>query len=263
VAAAAVPAEYAKLLTVLQDPKHAGRILSSNLNEQDRQNVTGTVDFEIARAAAASVETALASPTADVYARNVTRSSDAQNTLDSKVHYTVTIVDATRLESRELHTLELEVADVDKALRDAIATAESIGGRVIANQQLNKQSNGQSDAQVIVDVPLNVAPAAGDKLRALGAVKLSRNAVNPAVSSGSLARARFNVVLRSPAPLVAPENTIGAHVRSGLQTSLKGLAWSLTLIIVGLCLVGPFALIIWAGWKLARRAKSSPGVAKT
>ena len=42
------------------------------------------------------------------------------------------------------------------------------------------------------------------------------------------------------------------------QQLVDGLMWSLQLIVIGLCFVGPWVLLIVLGWKLLRRRKSAP-----
>jgi hypothetical protein len=257
VAAKDVPKTYEKVLALLQNPKQqAGtRILASNLNQQDRQNITGTVDFEVPRSALSAVEVALAGPDSEIYSRNVARAPEVQNTLDSKVRLTVSLIAADKLAARESTKMDIEVADVDKTLQDVIATVDTSGGRVLARQLQKQSQNGQIDAQIVLDVPLATAPATLDKLRALGTVRSVVAARNAQVPAGPLARASFDVTLRSPTPIVSAEDGFGASIRRGLRTSLTGLTYSLMLIVVGLCLVGPFALLGWGIWKFARRGK--------
>src|SRR5207302_1646316 len=97
-----------------------------------------------------------------------------------------------------------------------------------------------------------------DRLTALGTVRKAESSKNQQVPAGPLARARFDVTLGSPAPIVSPEDGVGASFRKGLHYSLSYLAYSLMLIVIGVCLVGPFAPLIWAGWKAARRGRTRP-----
>ncbi len=251
VAAKNVPAAYAKLLTTLQDPKQPSRILSSQLNEQDRQNVTGQIDVEVPRTAIGAVEAILVGPESDVYSRTVSRANDAQNTLDTKVRLSVTLIAADRLQPRETTTIALEVNDVEATLSNVVNTS---GARIV-ERQLSKQQNGRIVAHAVIDVPLTSAPATLDILRNLGTVRVVDSSKNQQVPEGPLARARFDVALGNVAPIMSAEDGAGARFRQGLQTSLNGLTFSLMLIVIGVCLVGPFALLIWAAWKFFRRGK--------
>ncbi|MBW3575827.1 MAG: NADH-quinone oxidoreductase subunit H, partial [Actinobacteria bacterium] len=60
------------------------RILSSQLAEQDPPNVTGMLDFEVRRDDWAAVEAALREA-GQVVSRNVARSADTENTVDTKI----------------------------------------------------------------------------------------------------------------------------------------------------------------------------------
>ena len=256
VAAKNVPAVYAKLLTTLQDPKQPSRILSSQLNEQDRQNVTGQIDVEVPRTAVGAVEAILVGPESDVYSRTVSRANDAQNTLDTKVRLSVTLIAADRLQPRETTTIALEVKDVEATLSNVVNTS---GARIV-ERQLSKQQNGRIVAHAVIDVPLTSAPATLDILRNLGTVRVVESSKNQQVPEGPLARARFDVTLGNVEPIMSAEDGAGARFRQGLQTSLNGLTFSLMLIVIGVCLVGPFALLIWAGWKFFRRGKVKAAV---
>src|SRR5204863_411896 len=69
--------------------KAAGRILAANLNEQDRQNVTAQLDFEVRRADEPAVQAALAAA-GDAVSRNVTRAPEGDNVTDAKVLFRTT-----------------------------------------------------------------------------------------------------------------------------------------------------------------------------
>ena len=256
VAAKNVPAAYAKLLTALQDPKQPSRILSSQLNEQDRQNVTGQIDVEVPRTAVGAVEAVLAGVESDVYSRNISRANEAQNTLDSKVRLSVSLIASDRLQPRETTTIALEVNDVEATLANV---ANTPGARVV-ERQLSKQQSGRIVARAMIDVPLTSAPATLDTLRNLGTVRVVESSKNQQVPDGPLARARFDVTLGNAAPIISPEDGVGARLHQGLQTSLNGLTFSLMLIVIGVCLIGPFALVIWGGWKFLRRGKAKSAI---
>jgi hypothetical protein len=251
VAARNVPATYARLMTALQDPKQPSRILSSQLNEQDRQNITGQVDVEVPRTAIGAIDAIINSGDSDVYSRNNSRAEDNQNRLDTKVRLSISLVAADRLPPRESTTIAVEVADVDKTLQDVVSS-----GGLVVERQISKQQNGRVSGHVVIDVPLTMAAVELDKLRALGTVRVVESSKNAQVPEGPMARARFDVTLGNAEPMVSPEDGVGARLRQGLQTSLNGLAFSLMLIVIGVCLVGPFLLLAWGGWKLLRRGRN-------
>src|SRR5262249_44646308 len=87
-----VPAGYPALQEAVAKAK--GRVLHAQLNEQDRSNVTGELDFEIRRGEEAAVRTALAAA-GDIYSRSATRVPDSETVIDSKVRWKVKLMNFT------------------------------------------------------------------------------------------------------------------------------------------------------------------------
>src|SRR5436190_255630 len=74
-----VPAGYRALLDAINKAK--GRVLNSQLNEQDKQNITATLDFEIRRTEEAAIAKAM-SDAGDIYSRTVARAQDSDTVID-------------------------------------------------------------------------------------------------------------------------------------------------------------------------------------
>ena len=254
VAAKDVPATYARILTLLQDSKTPSRIFSSQLNEQDRQNINSMIEVDVPRTLLNSVLTALRATDSEIYSRNVSRANDTQNTLDNKVHLSIATISAERMAFRQLTRMTLEVDNVEKILSDLINTANTANARIF-DQQINKQQSGRTTARAIIDLPLTGYDGSLDKFKNLGTVKAIETTKNDQVSDGPLARARFEVTITNKDLLIAPEDGMGARVRQGLATSLNYLGFSLMLIVVGVCLIGPFAIAGWIGLKLFKRKR--------
>ena len=126
VAASDVSAAFNKLSTLTQSL--GSRILASQLNEQDRNNITGRLDFVVARKDLPAVEKVL-DDAGDAYARQVSRSPDTQNTIDSKVRMSLNLVNVNALPPRETTVLAVEVNDVAKAKSQAESAAQARGGQ--------------------------------------------------------------------------------------------------------------------------------------
>ena len=88
-AAKDVPAAYHSLQEAVAKAK--GRVLNAQLNEQDRQNITAQLDFEVLRAEESAINAALAAA-GDVFSRNATRAADSETVVDSKVRLAVTLL---------------------------------------------------------------------------------------------------------------------------------------------------------------------------
>jgi hypothetical protein len=252
-AVADVPAQYAKLLEALGAAQ--ARVLQSQLSEeQAQQAVTGTLVFDVRRENRAAVDRALAEA-GDVVSRSVTRSTDTQNTMDDKVRLSLTLYDANRLPPRETTTLGIEAADIEKAKEQIESVALSFGGRVV-NSTLSREKNGRVMAKVVADVPLGRAIEMVRKTRDVGRVLFRHDARNEGVPPGSLARARVDVTLENEELIVESGQGLWSRIREGLRTSMSGLLWSVQLIVVGLFLVAPWALIVYFSWKVVRRGRT-------
>ena len=102
------------------------RVIASQLNEADRQNMTATLDLELKREKLADFERSLGEA-GDAVSRNVSRSNDTENTIDTKVRVQLTVVGADKVAPKETTSLGVEARDVDAAVKDMIAAAASAG----------------------------------------------------------------------------------------------------------------------------------------
>lgn len=256
-----VSAEYAKLLEALGAAQ--ARILQSQLNEQEtRSNVTANLTFDVSRSTRPAIDRALAEA-GDTVSRNVVRSTDTQNTLDDKVRLSLTITDADRLAPRETTTLGMESADVEKSKEAIESLALGMGGRIV-DSTLSREANGRVMAKVVADVPLNKAMEMVSRTRDQGKVQFRRDARDENIPAGPLSRYRVDVTLANEDLIVESGQGLGSRIREGLRTSAAGLLWSVQLIVVGLFLVAPWALIIWLVWRVVRRGRTKhPGTATT
>jgi hypothetical protein len=252
-AVADVPARYAKLLEVIGAAQ--ARLLQSQHSEEQAQNkLLGTLDFDVRRENRPPVETALGEA-GDVVSRSVTRSTDTQNTLDDKVRLSLTLTDAGKLPPRETTTLGMETADVEKAKEQVESAALGMGGRVV-DSTLSREQDGRVIAKVVADVPLTKSLEMVRRTRDQGRVLYRRDAREESVPQGQLARARVDVTIANEDLIVQNDRGIGSAVRDALRTSVTGLLWSLQLILVGLLLVAPWALLAYGAWRLIRRGRA-------
>ena len=113
-----VPAGYRALLDAVT--KARGRVLSASLNEQDKQNISGELQFDIRRADEAAIVEVLAK-LGDLYSRTATRAQDSDNVLDTKLQMKVTLRNVTSIPPRQTVSLAIEVTDVDRSAASMIA----------------------------------------------------------------------------------------------------------------------------------------------
>jgi hypothetical protein len=185
--------------------------------------------------------------------RTATRAADNDNTVDSKVHLKLSISSADHLAAREKTALQMEVTDVDKSAASAQAAAITAGGRVLKSNVFKDQ--GKDTAAVLLDFPLDKYPDLLQQIRSQGTVRGIDASRDPQAPTGPMAHAQIYVEFRTADAIVADQTGPWASVRQGLSTSINGLLWSLRWVVVGLCLIGPWAAILWIGWKVRNRMR--------
>jgi len=256
IAAGDVAGAYAKLLGAVR--RTGARVATAQLNEAVRDNVTGVLDFEIARAELGAVEPVLAS-VGEVTQRTSGRAGDGTGdavTTDSKVRLSVSLVDAERIPPRETTTLLVELDDVERAMADVLGAAASAGGKTV-HSNLSKERGGRAVARVTVDVPLEKAADVLAHVKGMGALRAIEASRDPRAPEGKLARARLDVTLARGDAIGPADGGVWATIREGLSTSVAGLLWSLRLVVIGLCFVLPWVVVLWGAWRLARRRRGS------
>jgi hypothetical protein len=253
-----VPAGFRTLQEAVAKVK--GRILTANLSEQDKRNVTAQLDFTVRRTDEAAIQGALATA-GEVYSRKVTRAPDGDNVLDSIVLLKVALINLTNIQPRETVTLGIEVADVDQAAAALTNYVTQVNGRA-EQSRMAHEPNGRVTAKLVFDVPL--VPAAGvvEKFKATGTVRAQQSTQNPQIPESALAVARLEVTLSNSDLIVPSDEGIWAQVRKGLKTSFVAISWSLIVVIIGVCAVLPWVVVIYAVYVVVRRLRrKSPATA--
>lgn len=236
-----------------------GRILASELNEQDPQNVSAHLVFDVPQAAEPAL-TALLKKNTAVMSRQVRRVPEGQVAVE-KLRVELTLVSADRQPPRQTFTEGVLVSDVQKASDDLVNAAVSVGGRQSDNPSVSQDPGGHTSATITVDVPADKAQSILDQIDHMGARRTRQVSLNTSVPESNLARAQIQVTFSDSAATLGGQESMADYVRNGVMTSLKGLGYSLMWIIVGICLVAPWVLLIWGGWKLIRRSRRTPVVA--
>ncbi|MBA4190828.1 MAG: hypothetical protein C0467_22810 [Planctomycetaceae bacterium] len=166
IAVSEVPKAFQTLREVVG--KTTSRVFTAKFDEQDKQNITAQLDFEVRRTDEGIVRAALEAA-GETFSRQLTRSPESDNVTDTKVLYRVTILSMSRLRPRETATMNVAVVDVPAAyqsLRDAIAKAN---GRIL-NAQINEQDRTNITAVLDLDVKRADEPAIRAAFDAAGEV---------------------------------------------------------------------------------------------
>ena len=259
-AAPDVTAAYRSLQDAILRAK--GRIITSKLDENDRQNITAQLDFEVRRAEEGAIQTALAAA-GETIMRNVNRAPDTENVTDAKVLFRLSLLSAARLRPRELVTLGIEVENVDATLATFAANVTEAKGRVI-DSNIGRQANGKVVAALTIDVPLSAASGLTQKMMTAGVVKKEQRVRDPQAPEGQYATARIDVVVANKDLLVPKDEGLGAQVKKGFSYSANFLLVSLTWVIFGLCAILPWAVVGYVIYRIGRwlfRAPTAPTTA--
>jgi hypothetical protein len=243
-----VPAEFAKVRDAVT--KLGGRILMANLNEQDQKNVTAQLDFEIKQSDDAAIRTLLEGA-GDVITRSTNRAGESEMVTDSKVAYRTKWGGTEQVPPKERTVLASEVADVDNAVAVLNSHVNEANGKKI--DETSSRDRGKVTTKVIYQVPLAAASSLAEKVRGLGVLRVSQSSRDTSVSDGKYATARFEVTLSNEERIIAPEDGLWPQVRKGLSYSASVLLTSVTWVVFGLCVVLPWALLGYGGYRLIKR----------
>jgi phosphopantetheinyl transferase len=147
-----VAANVADAYRTLRDAitKVKGRVVNTNLNEQDRQNISAQIDFDVRRADEGAVQTALADA-GELLTRHVTRAPEGEKVTDQKIAFRVTLYNLANIAPRETVTIRVVATDVAAAYGTLREVIEKAKGRVV-NANLNELDKQNVNAQLDFDV---------------------------------------------------------------------------------------------------------------
>lgn len=236
------------------------RIRTSQLDEQDKENATGYLDFEIVREKERDIDGVLKA-LGDLYGRNVSRAQDSPYVVDSKVRITISIHNADTLSPRETTSISVETSNVNAAY-DGVRLLAQNGGKVVESHMAHAK-DGQIIGKLVIDVPLAQGLSTQAKLRDMGLVRTFESSQNQRVPEGKLSRARFAVTVFNAKSIVGADEGLGDTLNDGLRVAMKALMLSLNIVIVGLIVLVPLALIFWIFWRLVRRNRAGSAAATT
>jgi len=248
IAAVDVAAAYDALRNAVA--KTTGRVHAAQLNEQDRQNLSAQLDFEVRRSEEAAIRKELEA-VGEVIARQVTRASEGENVTDSKVLFRTAIVAANRLKPRELMAVSVQVADVEQAVSLVSSQAAQANARQV-DSRINREPNGRVTAKLIYEVPLAAAASLAEQFKKTGTVREQQSVRDPSAPEGKFATARIDVTLKNEDKIVGDDAGVWPPVKRGLTYSASVLLTSLTWVVFGLCVVLPWAVIGYGGYRVVR-----------
>lgn len=202
IAAADVPAAYHKLREAVVKAK--ARVLTAQVNEQDRRNINAQLDFTARRADEAPLQAALTTA-GEILSRQATRLPESPNLTDAKVFFQIALLDVDAVPARETVTVKVAAPDVAASyqkLRDAVA---QVKGRTIA-AQINEQDRRNITAQLEVTIRRDDAKVLEGALADAGETlsRLVSRAAESANATDAKVHAKIDLV---PAAGIAPRET--------------------------------------------------------
>jgi hypothetical protein len=248
IAVADVSTAYSRILAAAQQA--GAKIAGASLDQSDSSNPSGQLDLIVSRDKVDPVEKAIADTKGGTISRSVARSADLNSTTDEKIELRLALTDLSQLPPRQTTTMNVEVSDPESALGDLQAAAIAAGGRIV-EQHLIKDDKYQ--AHLVIEVPLARGSEFVDQTRDLGAVQTIEKTENQSVPVADFAEAKLDITLNAARSIVGPNAGLWAGLKGGISTSIRGLAYSLELVIIGFCLALPWAALVWLSWKIVSR----------
>jgi hypothetical protein len=247
-----VPDAAAKVQAAVQALTNpATRLIQAQVNQQDSRNISASLEFDVSKTDVMTVEKAIADAGIDVVARNNAKSSDLNNTLDSKVHYSLNINSADMLPPRRTTAVAVETADVSGDLARVRAVAADVHA---VETGLSTTTDGvRSAAQVQFDVPADKAEAILHAIDMVRGQRKSNDQTENRQIDTRYTREHIDLTLRTPAELVPSENGLGTSLRNGFSGGLTNLLRAMQWVIMGLVVALPFLLVLWIGMKFFKR----------
>ncbi len=257
IAATDVPAAFAKLREAASKAK--AQIRAANLQENDRENMTAVLDFDVLRADEDTMLTALAAA-GEQLKRQVDRQASGANVTDAKVLFKVQLESASAIPPRDLFELHIKVDNVEDKLKAFRASVHEAQGRIVDGPKKGRLPNGKMVARVTYHVPLIAAPGISESFKNAGRVEGQNEAKNTKAPEGKLALAEFVLKIYDTEPIVPNDEGFLTQLRNGASVSLRGLSMTVSFLLAAILFAGPWLLLLWIGYRLARRMWGSPAV---
>lgn len=166
-AALDVPTSYRDLRDAILKIK--GSIRDAKLLENDRNNITATLDFDVARTDEAAITAALLKA-GEITARQITRRPESELVTDAKINYHVSLISVAALTPRETVELKIAVTDVPAtfaSLREAAGKSEALVQTANLNENDRRDINARLDFTVLRvkdDAIVAALAAAGEQI---------------------------------------------------------------------------------------------------
>jgi hypothetical protein len=254
VASLDVAAGYRRLHEAVTQLK--GRIEFGQLNEQDKFKVEALIRFNVNAADKPAIEK-LIGETGVVVSRKNEQSPSKEDSTDQKLGYEVHYRSVAGATPREKANIGVSTDDVDQKaneMKEAVAAAK---GRLM-NSVTKREKFEHASATLIFEVPHASFETLVRQFKTMGALTDFHKEMNPQVPDNELATGQIAVVLRTPTRDVPAGAGLLGSMSEGLYLAFFLFSICLQWIIIGLAIILPWALVLWAGWRLFKWMSSAP-----
>ncbi len=239
--------------------KGRGQILKGELMEQDALRPEGRLEFDVPASQRETIDRLLADM-GDTVAREIVPVAVAANeaTTDQYLRYQLSLVKYAALPREKVNVEVVDVADVKLAVAELTKLATDSKGDILAATVASE--NGVVSARFQVLVPMTASAEMSRRIQGLGEVKKSGSEPDPHAPNSDKAQASFDVVLIGTS-FVSRKHSLGAQVRNSFYLIFLFLTWILVFILLCLCVLLPWAVLIWATVKIVRKLRAKPKAA--
>ena len=108
-------------------------------------------------------------------------------------------------------------------------------------------------------MPLASASGIVEEFKGEGTIRVLNTSRDPQAPEGKSATARIDITLANTESIVTSEDGLWTPVKKGLTYSATFLLTSMTWVVFGLCVVLPWAVVGYGGYRVVRRfSRPSP-----
>jgi hypothetical protein len=142
---------------------------------------------------------------------------------------------------------------VDQAVAVMTAQFNEVKGRQIDVKKGRERSGKKSTARLVYEVPLAAAGGIVEKFKGAGTVRVLNTSSDTQAPEGKSATARIEVTLENADSIVQTDDGLWQPVKKGLSYSASVLLTSLTWLVFGLCVLLPWAVVGYGGYRVVKR----------
>jgi hypothetical protein len=242
--------------SILDAARAAGaNVRVAQLDNSDAQHILADLEFDLPSDKQQIVQDTI-DKAGPALGGLIARLPESDASTEQKVRFHLHLIQVDQIAPRRTIQLEIQTPHPRQASADVMSAALGDGAKVI-DQSSVMQPDGRIESHLVVESPLSTTDTLADAATELGVVHANQSTEDATAPSGPAARGRVEIQFVSETPVVADDNGLAATIKQGLITSIRGLLWSVQLLVIGLCLIGPWCLIGWIGWRIYRKRSAA------